>query len=131
MKYLEWDPKYSVGIDSVDYDHQNLIDMINIVFAELENRRDVDQIRQVMAEIHMEFSAHFALEERIMREASYEEYEAHKNDHENLLDQIRCMMDAVDEDPTTALDSLSDELSQWFSAHFATFDARMHAVFGH
>ena len=131
MKYLQWNEQFSVGVDSVDYEHQTLIDMLNLIFAELDDRRNVDAIKRTMADVHLEISAHFALEERIMRQAGYDEFEAHKNDHEELLDQIRTMMEAIENDPETAMDLLSVELSDWFSVHFASFDARLHQVFGH
>ena len=130
MKYLQWDEKYSVGVDSVDYEHQNLMDMINMIYAELEDRRDIAEITQTVSDVHAEISAHFALEERIMRQAGYEGFAAHKNDHEDLLDQIRSMMDAIEDDPEPALDMLSEQLADWFSNHFATFDARLHSKLG-
>jgi hemerythrin-like metal-binding protein len=131
MKYLEWDDQYSVGVDSVDYEHQNLMDMINTIYAELGDRRDIAEIEKSVGDIHAEICAHFALEERLMREAEYEEYYAHKNDHEELLDQIRYMMDVISVDPEKALDLLSDQLADWFNGHFATFDARLHSKLGH
>lgn len=131
MKYLEWNENFSVGVDSVDYEHQNLIAMINMIYAELEDRRDMDQIRQTMAEVHLEISAHFALEERIMKDAGYDEYPAHKSNHEDLLDQIRLLMDAIENEPDTALEKLSEELADWFGNHFRTYDARLHREFGH
>jgi hemerythrin len=130
MKYLQWRKEFSIGIDAVDFEHQELMDIINIIYAELDNRRDVAQIRRTMGEVHAEISAHFALEERIMRHARYEEFEDHKNDHENLLDQIRTMMDAIETDPEHALDVLSDKLADWFRDHFVTFDARLHHKLG-
>ena len=131
MKYLQWNEDYSIGIDAVDFEHQTLIEMINLIYAELEDRRDIDEIRRTIGDVHMEISAHFALEERIMRDGNYEEYAGHKNDHEDLLDQIRTMMDALDNDAEKAMDKLSEQLADWFSVHFATFDARMHRKFGH
>jgi hemerythrin len=131
MKYLEWQDHFAIGVDSVDYEHQNLISMINRIFAELEERRDLEQIRETMADVHREITAHFALEERIMRDANYEEYGDHKNDHEDLLDQIRSMMEAIERSPDVALDSLSEDLGDWFGNHFQTFDARLHQKFGH
>ena len=38
-------------------------------------------------------SAHFALEERFMRERGYDQLVQHKNDHERLLDEIRDIME--------------------------------------
>ena len=130
MKYLQWREEFSIGVESVDFEHQNLIDMINIIYAELDNRRDVEQIKQTVGEVHAEIAAHFALEERIMRLADYEELDAHKNDHEELLDQIRSLMDAIENDSEPALDLLSDALADWFSSHFVTFDARLHNKLG-
>ena len=131
MKYLKWSDRYSVGDDSVDFEHQNLMDMINTIYAELEDQRDTAEIAKTVSDVHAEISAHFALEERLMRNAGYEEYEAHKDDHEELLDQIRDMMDAIENDPGPALDVLSEKLSDWFSGHFGTFDARLHSKLGH
>ena len=130
MKYLQWNDDFSVGVDSVDYEHQNLMDMINMIYAELEDRCDIAEIAQTVADVHTEISAHFALEERIMRQAGYEEFAEHKSDHEDLLDQIRTMMDAIDGDPERALDMLSEQLADWFSHHFSTFDARLHSALG-
>ncbi len=130
MKYLQWCKEFSIGNDAVDFEHQELMDMINLIYAELDNRRDVVQIRRTMGEVHAEISAHFALEERIMRHARYEEFDKHKDDHENLLDQIRTMMDAIENDPEHALDVLSDKLADWFRGHFVTFDARLHRKLG-
>ena len=130
MKYLRWREEFSIGVDSVDFEHQNLMDMINLIYAELDDRCDTEQIKQTLGEVHAEISAHFALEERIMRQAGYEEFDAHKDDHENLLDQIRAMMDAIEFDPEHALDVLSEQLADWFSRHFVTFDARLHSSLG-
>ncbi len=130
MKYLQWGEKFSVGVDSVDYEHQNLMEMINMIYAELEDRRDVEKIKQTVGDIHAEVSAHFALEERIMLLAGYDEFAAHKIDHEELLDQIRTLMDAIEDDAEPALDSLSDSLADWFSRHFASHDARLHNKLG-
>ena len=130
MNYLQWREEFSIGVDSVDFEHQELMDMINMIYAELDNRRDVEEIKRTMGEVHAEISAHFALEERIMRYARYAEFEEHKNDHENLLDQIRTMMEAIENDPENALDVLSETLADWFRSHFVTFDARLHRGLG-
>jgi hemerythrin len=130
MSYLEWKAEYSVGIESMDVEHREMIELINNVYGELEGRRDTDAIEGFLGEVHSAISSHFALEERIMREAGYEEYEAHKNDHEALLDQIHEMMDASFENADTGLEILEGNLSSWFSNHFSTFDARLHGKLG-
>lgn len=126
MPLLDWKTEYSVGIESMDDEHQQMFRLINEIYREMEERCDADAIEQFLVDTHTAIAMHFALEERIMRDAGYEEYIAHKDDHEELLDQIRSMMDSFDRDAETGFRLLSDRLSDWFLVHFATFDARMH-----
>jgi hemerythrin len=126
MELLSWKSEYSVGIESVDHEHQEMIGMINEMYKELQGRKDAEAIDQFLGDIHMTISAHFALEERVMRQSGYAEYEAHKEDHEDLLDQIRDMMDAYESDADHGLALLQEQLSGWFANHFSTFDARLH-----
>jgi hemerythrin len=62
----------------------------------------------------------------MMKRGQYEEYQAHKNDHEELLDQIRGLMDDYFADAEAGALRLEQSLSDWFAGHFATFDARLH-----
>jgi hemerythrin len=126
MALLSWKPEFSVGIESVDYEHQELIRMINEIYDEMTSHKDADSIEQFVGDVHYAISAHFALEERLMREARYHEYEAHKEDHEDLLDQLRNLMDQLVSNPDEGIKVLKESLSDWFERHFATFDARLH-----
>ena len=126
MSLITWKPEFAVGVDSVDFEHRQMIDLINEIYDEMKTRKDADSIEQFMGDVHFAISAHFALEERLMRESDYVEYEAHKEDHEELLDQIRELMDQFVSDPDKGFDLLQENLSDWFEHHFATFDARLH-----
>jgi hemerythrin len=126
MPLIAWKPEFSVGVESVDFEHEQMINLINEIYDEMKTREDVDSLEQFVGDVHFAISAHFALEERLMREAAYPEYDAHKEDHEELLDQIRDLMDRFISDPGNGFDLLQDKLSDWFEHHFATFDARLH-----
>ncbi|MCW8845626.1 MAG: hemerythrin family protein [Gammaproteobacteria bacterium] len=130
MTLLNWQAKYSVGVASVDYEHQRLIEMINELATEIEGSVYTDAIELFLGELHAAISAHFALEERAMAKADYEELEDHKADHEALLEQIRCMMDEFVADPENGRKLLQESLTNWFGQHFATFDARLHGALG-
>ncbi len=123
---LKWKLDYSIGDASVDFEHELMISQINELYEQLGDPVDIDAIETVLGEIHADISAHFALEERLMREAGYAEYEDHKDDHEDLLDQIHDLMDSFAEDPEKGRKVLQTRLSNWFSHHFSSFDARLH-----
>ena len=130
MAYLKWNPKYSVGSQAIDDEHREMIELINSLHDELGDAADRESIDRFLGDIHAGISMHFALEERLMRDAQYVEYEAHKQDHEELLDEIRDIMDRYSGDRDRAIDTLEERLSDWFGKHFATFDARLHGKLG-
>jgi len=130
MPLLKWKPEFSVGVESVDHEHEQMINLINEIYDEMKGRKDFDSIEQFLGDVHFAISAHFALEEKHMREAAYPEYEAHKEEHEELLDQIRDLMDQFAFDPEKGFELLQGRLSDWFEQHFSTFDARLHGRLG-
>lgn len=130
MSYLEWKPSFSVGVPAVDFEHQELISLINRLHGSLHAGDSPDRLRQFVGELTARISAHFALEEKIMREARYDQYAKHKQDHEALLDEIADIGDAVGDDSAQRSDELADQLDAWFSVHFRTHDSRLHQQLG-
>lgn len=130
MTLLEWKPEYSVGIASMDDEHRTMIGLINDIYDAMQQRTDAGAIEQFLGDVHATISMHFALEERIMRDAAYAEYDAHKDDHEELLDELGDLMDMFAADPDAGYDLLGERLSSWFAGHFASFDARLHGKLG-
>ncbi|MGI9261482.1 MAG: bacteriohemerythrin [Woeseiaceae bacterium] len=130
MSLLQWKSEYSVGIESMDVEHREMIDLINNVYQRLGSSPDPGDIEDCLEKIFNTISLHFALEERIMREHAYAEYAEHKEDHEDLLDEIRDLMDQFIADTDSGARLLEKRLSDWFVRHFATFDARLHGKLG-
>ncbi|MGI9248527.1 MAG: bacteriohemerythrin [Woeseiaceae bacterium] len=130
MSLLQWKPEYSVGIESMDDEHREMISLINGVYEKLGASPDAEEIESCLEDIFNTISLHFALEERLMRDRSYAEFEDHKEDHEDLLDEIRDLMDGFVADPDSGARELQNRLSGWFATHFSTFDARLHGQLG-
>lgn len=130
MALIEWKPEFAVGVTEVDYEHRQMIDMINALAARLDDGECGSLVEDVLGEIHARISAHFALEERIMRERRYDGYAEHKADHERLLDDIRDIMDEHAGYEPFDSRRLAARLEAWFGVHFRTHDARLHRRLG-
>lgn len=127
MALITWREEFEIGIESVDHEHRELIGLINELHDGLGGEASADTISGFLGEILARISAHFALEEKVMRDLKYDEYETHKADHEALLDDLRDIMDAQDDGAYLDLNSeLADSLESWFGEHFRTRDARLH-----
>lgn len=131
MALITWRPEFETGIPDVDHEHRELVGLINELHAALEAGASKDEVARFLGEVFARISAHFALEETIMRKHRYDEYAEHKADHEKLLDDIRDIMDAH---ATHACfdyrDALGTAVRDWFVEHFRTKDARLHEKLG-
>ncbi|RMD64618.1 MAG: hemerythrin-like metal-binding protein [Alphaproteobacteria bacterium] len=127
MALIEWRPEFEIGIPAVDHEHRELIGLINRLYDTLSATSDAAEIEAFLGEIYARISAHFALEERTMRDLRYDEYDAHKADHERLLDEIRDIMETYQAGAYRDLErDLGGTLEHWFTEHFRIKDARLH-----
>jgi hemerythrin len=129
---IEWNDAFSIGIPSVDFEHRELITLVNKVIGKVSESISPDEIVAALGELFAQISAHFALEETIMRRENYSDYIDHKEDHEFLLDEIRTIMDAYEarennENPVDFINKLND----WFIRHFKTKDSKLHSLLNH
>jgi len=127
MALLQWKPEYAIGIEEVDFEHRALIDLINELDAGLQtNASELGAALASLGEIQARIAAHFALEEKVMRELGYSELAGHKAEHERLLDEIADIADDCAQASVVDRDRLAASLDHWFTDHFKTFDARFH-----
>lgn len=127
MNLIAWRDEFAIGLPDVDYEHRELIAMINAAHESLVGRdAEAARIIAALGEIHARIAAHFALEEREMRKLKYVSLAEHKDDHERLLDDILDIMDAVESPRDYDPEALGERLSRWFTEHFRTHDSRLH-----
>ncbi len=73
MALVEWREEFSVGLPAIDHEHRELIDLVNAAHAGLGEAGAENAVAGsgtlCLSEIHARISTHFALEEKIMREA--------------------------------------------------------------
>ena len=126
MSLIEWREEFSIGIPAVDLEHRDLIELINDLHGLLGESASQEQVLDSLGEVFAQISAHFALEEKYMRDTRYPDLDSHKDSHETLLDELRDIMDRVQDDGSYDERRLSRELNYWFSVHFRTHDAKLH-----
>ena len=126
MPLIEWTDDMKVGIAAVDHEHAILVVEINAIGDLIASGDNPEAITKRLGLIYTHIEAHFALEEKIMREIAYLGYEAHKEDHDRLLEDIRDIMDDVASKSDDVYEQLGQRLSLWFSEHFRTLDRSFH-----
>jgi len=131
MALIEWRSEFETGVPDVDHEHRELVDLINQLHEQMGGDAEPAEISAFLGEVFARISAHFALEESVMRKHQYDQYIEHKTDHEKLLDDIRDIMDDFEAGKYAAYDeALSSAVRDWFVDHFRTKDARLHGMLG-
>jgi hemerythrin len=131
MSLIEWRREFETGVAEVDHEHKELVSLINELHEQLGAHASRDVIHDFLGEVFAKISAHFALEETVMRKHDYDEYLDHKADHEKLLDDLRDIMDDFDNGTFVDYENrLDTAVRDWFVNHFKTKDARLHKKLG-
>ena len=131
MALIEWQTEFETGVREVDHEHRELVDLINVLHRKIGSNAGKEVIGGFLGEVFAKISAHFAREETVMRKHRYDEYAAHKADHEKLLDDIRDIMDAHESGAFVDYEeALGRAVRDWFVDHFKSKDARLHKMLG-
>jgi len=130
MALIEWKDKFEVGIPDVDHEHQEIINFINSMHDAMSEENATTSVMDFLGEIEAHISAHFALEEKVMRASKYDQYTEHKADHERLLDELRDIMDDYEENAYFSDEEFAGHVERWFCGHFRTKDSRLHKHLG-
>ncbi len=121
MAFFEWDERYSVGIRSIDLQHQGLIDLINRLHAIQERGGDLSG---VIDRLDWYVKHHFSFEESLMRAAGYPKLEAHIEEHRAFERWLRTSQAAARSGQEVREMSriIEDYLKDWLREHILVVD---------
>ena len=126
---VEWDDSFLIGIEELDYEHKALIDDINKLHEELTKHDEESQVENVLGSIDARMRAHFALEERFMKDHGYEFFDEHKREHDQLLDwYTEYMLLFLHDGGATSSDPIEDTLRYWVANHIINSDKKMSLI---
>lgn len=128
MELIKWREEFCTGISGVDYEHENLINQINSVYALIDEKADQQLVVDSLGDIYGSISAHFALEEQMMKRHGYDHYQEHMADHNRLLDDIVAITEEYENSNQLDDQTLKQKLNDWFGNHFKTHDSRLHKL---
>ena len=132
MKFI-WDPKYSVGIKSIDSQHQKFFEIINEIYYLIRQPNiDLPHISKVVNELTTYADFHLAYEEKYFKEFNYPDAKTHIAAHDNYRTAINKYLLAISQPNTDitkiALD-VADFVKDWLSDHILAVDQKYSQFF--
>ena len=134
MRFM-WDPKYSVGIKSIDKQHQRFFEIINSIYfvaGAQQQRVDKDELFKVISELVEYADVHLKFEEKCFVDFEYDGTNEHIKAHDLLRTKIKEYLLKF-ELPDTILAELATEMADfcknWLSVHILDMDHKYISTF--
>lgn len=121
---FHWSDDFNVNIQEVDEQHQVLVDLLNQLHHAILERRGKTASRDILNQLADYTRTHFLLEESLMRVLHYSGLEIHKQQHEDLIQQIHELQRKLDEEDATITFELLYFLKNWLIHHINESDKR-------
>ncbi len=88
MEEFVWDEGMSVGIDSLDDDHKQLIAILAQLMSAKNDKLGPDDIDGIFERLEGYCQSHFTREEAFLAKIDYQQFDAHKQSHQAFIKKI-------------------------------------------
>lgn len=130
---FNWTDNYSLGVVSIDEQHQRLVAMGKELQELVETREGDDIYDELISMLDglKEYTRyHFDYEEEIMERLGFDGLDEHKKQHSDFIDKLENIdFDSVDEDQSTFAKDLLRVVSVWIFKHIVGTDAKYKSAF--
>lgn len=103
MSLIHWNSEMSVGIPSIDAQHQRLVEMLNELHGATYQGKGHEVVGDTLTGLMNYTIEHFAYEEKLFQETSYPDAEAHAAEHATLTRKVMDIHEKFKSGVTTAL----------------------------
>jgi hemerythrin len=121
---FEWNNSYSVGIGSIDAQHQTLFRIAAELYSAMSAGQGKAACAKIVDRLVQYTATHFAHEERLMRLHDYEGLAAHKAEHDALTKQVLQFQAEYQAGRTALTIQLLQFLKDWLANHIQGSDQK-------
>lgn len=125
MKEIVWGDVLSVGVDEIDDDHRKLINTFNVLNHAVMDGESRDYLAAVLEELINCTIWHFSHEERLMLKYAYDQMEAHKEEHRELIKSAEELRQEILEGKEGVTEKHIEFLERWLTEHIFSSDMRL------
>jgi len=128
MAYFAWSNSLSIGNSILDEDHRRLIKLVDDLHSAMDQGKGREVLGGVLAELLKYTREHFKREEDFMQRIGYEDFLAHKQEHERLVLSLRDIQKRFDTGEAVLTLTVSSFLFEWLFNHIMRVDKKLAAV---
>ena len=127
MEKARWTEDLRIGNKAIDDDHQKLFDLINELSIDMQQGKVNRESREIVDALTEYAEDHFAREEEFMQKINYEQFAAHKADHDRFVSELHAQQARLDRGAVTLTQFVDDLLNDWLRRHVEVMDKALAA----
>ena len=112
-----WKEEYSVGVETLDLDHKKLLNLLNQFNTAYNYAMSEEYELEALKDLTAYTKYHFTREEKMMADSGYPDLEAHKKQHQIMIDEINKVEEKYQEMGHDAFEEVSEFLTDWLINH--------------
>jgi hemerythrin-like metal-binding protein len=122
MAFLEWSDKYIVGISTFDNQHKRLAGYINELHDAMLAGKGSVALGEILQGLIEYTKTHFKAEEELMSHHGYDKLDAHKDEHEELTQQVLDFQHQFKSGEAVLSVPIMQFLKEWLTHHIMETD---------
>ena len=127
LPYIRWKDSYYVGVEEIDYDHKQLVGMINQVVTASQDNLQENMVPEILDELISYTKYHLDREEKLMEEYAYPEQKGHAAQHVKFINKINLFHTRYKKEREMQSEAVFDFLRGWLLKHISNTDKELGA----
>jgi hemerythrin len=119
---IVWSEQYSVGVERIDAQHKQIIDMVNLLHDALAKKDASAEIKQVLVSLVDYTQTHFVAEEKLMISVGYPAVDVHLQKHAKLTSDLHGVLVRLRQGENISARRLFGLLRNWWTTHIERDD---------
>lgn len=127
---IVWNDRMSTGVEVIDTQHQNLLDMVNDAYNSLTETTSQVTFQRITKELLSYAIYHFQTEESLMREYGYakewpDEAELHIKEHRDFSAKVVAVRKTLNSGDHQEIIPILEFLKNWITTHIQDVDLKL------
>ncbi|MCD4676990.1 MAG: bacteriohemerythrin [Desulfobacula sp.] len=124
IEKIEWEPKYSVGIEEIDAHQKKMFELFNQLIDMKESSAEAKVCINMISVINENSKLYFSTEEKYLKKKGYPDFGTHFKAHRQFIKNSIALRREISEDIENLTNDVIVQLRNWMINHILTFDSR-------
>lgn len=129
MEKIQWSPSFSVGVELLDQQHKQIINMINSLITTSESNIESEVVSDTLDRMTKYATKHFKTEESLLKQHEYPHLAKHRKEHKEYQKQLVDLCQKVMTHESGVSTELLQYLMNWWTQHILETDMQYRKFF--